>query len=209
MAGQDRETWGRRGGPWWGDTGARPSALTAFPVSGSRPRDCLDVLLSGQQEDGVYSVFPTHDPAGFQVYCDMRTDGGGWTVSLLGCVASSARPRFLWAPQMVRADPGVTQGAVHVNPGRSERLLTQTSTLGLALPGCSRPRRPAHNLTKDLHVQRSLHGASGGHVLTLGGPFGWRSDHRAAFHSLRLEPPPPPRAVVPGVLGLGPGMNRC
>ncbi|KAG8509469.1 Fibrinogen C domain-containing protein 1, partial [Galemys pyrenaicus] len=55
--------------------GSRPRGC----ANGSRPRDCLDVLQSGQQEDGVYSVFPAHEPAGFRVYCDMRTDGGGWT----------------------------------------------------------------------------------------------------------------------------------
>ncbi|XP_029916341.1 fibrinogen C domain-containing protein 1-like [Myripristis murdjan] len=45
-----------------------------------RPRDCSEVLAAGGSQDGVYSVFPTHDPAGFMVSCDMTTEGGGWTV---------------------------------------------------------------------------------------------------------------------------------
>ena len=41
--------------------------------------DCSDLWKSGQTQSGVYSIDPD-GKGSFDVYCDMRTDGGGWTV---------------------------------------------------------------------------------------------------------------------------------
>ncbi|XP_071796011.1 angiopoietin-related protein 7-like [Asterias amurensis] len=53
------------------------SALKAVTTIGAT--DCSDILARGEARSGVYVVKPDTDTA-FEVYCDMETDSGGWTV---------------------------------------------------------------------------------------------------------------------------------
>lgn len=45
-----------------------------------RPQDCSDLFRAGQMTSGVYTIFPTQNSTGRVVFCDMETQGGGWTV---------------------------------------------------------------------------------------------------------------------------------
>ncbi|XP_066956948.1 techylectin-5A-like [Macrobrachium rosenbergii] len=55
----------------------------------TRPRDCYDLLRSGRNESGIYTIYPQTcgiAGEGVDVWCDMgekEVDDGGWTVVLL------------------------------------------------------------------------------------------------------------------------------
>ena len=51
-----------------------------FSLIARRPSDCDDIY---SRRSGVYKIYPKGSAKGFNVYCDMKTDGGRWTVSII------------------------------------------------------------------------------------------------------------------------------
>ncbi|GFR31510.1 techylectin-5A [Trichonephila clavata] len=60
-----------------------PVCSTVSHDTESRPVDCEDLLHSGHNKSGVYTIWPKNrltDGRPMDVFCDMDTDKGGWTL---------------------------------------------------------------------------------------------------------------------------------
>uniref|UniRef100_A0A667YFX0 Microfibril associated protein 4 n=1 Tax=Myripristis murdjan TaxID=586833 RepID=A0A667YFX0_9TELE len=44
------------------------------------PADCSDIYKDKSNTSGVYTIYPVGSTSGVQVYCDMTSEGGHWTV---------------------------------------------------------------------------------------------------------------------------------
>ncbi|XP_078578115.1 uncharacterized protein LOC144863027 [Branchiostoma floridae x Branchiostoma japonicum] len=68
-------------------TGSQPPGPRVWPAADAndteadKPQDCQDILDNDDTTpSGVYMVYPRDNLGGFLVFCDMDTDGGGWTL---------------------------------------------------------------------------------------------------------------------------------
>ncbi len=66
-------------------------------------RSCQQLRMAGVTTSGAYTIYPTGSGPGVPVYCDMTTDGGGWTILHAATGADGEQP--LVSDVAVAGDP--------------------------------------------------------------------------------------------------------
>ncbi|MBN3310184.1 MFAP4 protein, partial [Amia calva] len=69
----------------------------ATPCTVLVPLDCEDIYRYFSRVSGVYHIYPAGPYIPVNVYCDMETDGGKWTVSIIRLCLCRAPPDPLFS----------------------------------------------------------------------------------------------------------------
>ena len=75
------------------------------------PQDCQAVKDMGHHNSGVYHVYPGGVYSGFEVYCDMETDGGGWLVRNIHIIIIATWSGILYHVEWMKSYHRISQDA--------------------------------------------------------------------------------------------------
>ena len=91
-------------------------------------RGCKDALDAEQRQSGVYDILPPGAAETRRVYCDQRTDGGGWTLVASSRSQSIRDQLATYYEDLVSLSPGTGNRGIWMG------LRALSKTLTFALP---------------------------------------------------------------------------
>ena len=99
----------------------------------SAGKSCLELRNKGATDSGVYWLNPTGQPgAAYRVWCDMKTDGGGWTLIM----RFKADATLAYGSSHWTSNSSFNDGSLGADENANAKFKSFTTVVGTTLRGC-------------------------------------------------------------------------